>query len=253
MNDIDSAPPRRRKAILVISKDEKKRLEYEPGGSEILQNEQLYLLVPSEADSSAIAEHLDRKQLLNRGNLLIQNPYDSSDYESIDEAPIAFAILKFENFITLCGKLGAREVKIERLEVENSKGQTEFTGNVDSPLAGIQAQGAKKTLEKIRNEFSISATFPGENPDFDEAECFLRKRLLADRSLQPLIDQRRPPNQIKAKEIILNLTKESNSNLGIIAGLKVPLQAPQYVSLEGKLNRIKEKFYELKIKFSVNF
>jgi hypothetical protein len=250
MSDIDSLPARKRKAILVMSSDERNQLEYTQGGS-ILYNEQIYILVPSEAENSDLAADLDNKQLLNPGNLLIQNPYDTWDYESLDDASVTFAMIKLENFITLCGKLGAKKVYVERIEVENSKGKTEFAGSLGSSVAEVKAEGAKRTLEKIERGYKADNVFEGGEPNFDEAKIIWEKNLLKDRFLGSILEQRKGGNPIKSKKIDLDLTQESNNNLQIVASLKIP--SPEYINLQLKLNNLQEKFYQIKMKLEIYF
>lgn len=57
---LNNVPPRKRKAILVISPHELTRLEYTNGGNEILLNEQVYLLVPSDEPTSSLEQQLER-------------------------------------------------------------------------------------------------------------------------------------------------------------------------------------------------
>ncbi|NJN24020.1 MAG: hypothetical protein HC810_06000 [Acaryochloridaceae cyanobacterium RL_2_7] len=125
---LDEVPSKKRKAILVVSPHELDRLEYTPEGSELLLSEQIHLLVPSYVTTSDLEEKLDGSGLLEPGTLLIQSPYDTSDYVMLDKASSTFALTKYLHFTTLCGLLGAREVTVEQIEVKTLTGKQIFKG-----------------------------------------------------------------------------------------------------------------------------
>lgn len=243
-------PPKKRKAILVISSHELDRLEYTPGGNELLLNEQVHLLVPSYVTTSNLEENLEQSGLLETGNLLIQSPYDSSDYVTLDKASSTFALTKYLHFTTLCGLLGAREVTVAQMEIKTLTGQQILKGSIDSRLTGGKVEEANGIFERIINKISLRSEFGGGEPDLEEAEAHLRKyQLLNDISMRSLIDQRRGKNPIKSRELTLSLTEESEKNLQVITNIKVPV----YAGLQAQIEQVKKEVCKLTFKIRVEF
>lgn len=248
--DIDAVPPKKRRAILVISPHELERLEYTPTGNELLLNEQVYLLVPSDEATSSLEERLDSSGLLEQGTLLIQSPYDTSDYASLDKSSSTFALAKYLHFTTLCGLLGAREVTIEQIEVKTTKGKQVFKGSLGSAYVGGNAQGESKIIEEIRNNIKINSKFGGGEPNLEEAEAHLRKyQLLNDISMKSLIDQRRGNNPIKSRELTVSLSEESKKNLRVLSDIKVPV----YADIQAQIEQVKKEAYEFTLTVRVEF
>jgi hypothetical protein len=243
-------PPNKRKAILVISLHELDRLEYTPGGSNLLLSEQVYLLVPSYVPSNDLEEKLDSSGLLEPGTLLIQNPYDTSDYVIFNKAYSTFALTKYLHFTTLCGLLGAREVTVEQIEVKTSGGKQIFKGAVDSPYADGSIDAVNKTFEEIRNKIKLQSKFGGGEPNLEEAEAHLRQyQLLNDISMKSLIDQRRGKNPVQSRELTLSLSEESKRNLQVVADIKIPV----YANLQAQVEKITREMYEFTLMIRVEF
>ena len=246
---VDDVPPSKRKAILILSPHDLTRLEYEPQGNELLLNEQIYLLV-SDVPDSPLKSKLENNGLLELGNLLIQSPYDTSDYALLDKVSSVFTLAKYLHFITLCGLLGAREVTVEQVEVKTSKGKQVFKGDVNSLYAKGNLEGESKIFEEIRNNISSKSRFNGAQPDLEKAEAHLRQyNLLNDTSMKSLIDQRRGSNPIKSRELNLSLSEESKKSLKIISDVKIPI----YVDLQAQIDQVKKEIYEFTLKIKVEF
>jgi hypothetical protein len=242
--------PKKRKAILVISAHELDRLEYTPEGSELLLSEQVHLLVPSDVTTTDLEEKLDNSGLLEPGNLLIQSPYDSSDYVILDKASSIFALTKYLHFTTLCGLLGAREVTVEQIEVRTLTGKQVFRGSLGSPYVDGKIEGVNRTFEEIRNNIKLQSKFGGGEPDLDTAEAHLRQYQLSnDVSMKSLIDQRKGKNPIKSRELTLSLSEESKRNLLAITDIKVPV----YAGLQAQIEQVKKEVYEFTLTIRVEF
>lgn len=247
---LNEVPSKKRKAILVISTHELDRLEYAPEGSELLLSEQVHLLVPSYVTTSDLEEKLDNSGLLEPGNLLIQSPYDSSDYVVLDKASSTFALTKYLHFTTLCGLLGAREVTVEQIEVKTLTGKQIFKGSIDSPYADGSIEAVNKTFDEIRNNIKLKSVFGGGEPNLEEAEAHLRQyQLLNDVSMKSLIDQRKGRNPIKSRELTLSLSEESKRNLQVVTDIKVPV----YANLQAQIEKVRKEVYEFTLMIKVEF
>lgn len=247
---LDELPPKKRKAILVISPHELDRLEYTPNGSELLLNEQIHLLVPSYVTTSNLEEKLDSNGFLEPGTLLIQSPYDTSDYVILDKAPSTFALTKYLHFTTLCGLLGAREVTVEQIEVKTVAGKQVFKGSIDSPYTNGSIEVSDRTFEEIRNNIKLQSKFDGSEPNLEEAEAHLRQyQLLNDISMKSLIDQRKGKNPIKSRELTLSLSEDSKRNLQVATDIKIPV----YASLQAQIEKVRKEAYEFTLMMRVEF
>ncbi|HEY9826775.1 MAG TPA: hypothetical protein V6D19_15140 [Stenomitos sp.] len=247
---LNEIPPKKRKAILVISPHELTRLEFTTGGNDLLLSEQIYLLDSSGEVTSSLEKKLDDSGLLEPGNLLIQNPYDTSDYVILDKASSTFALTKYLHFTTLCGLLGAREVIVEQIEVKTLTGRQVFKGSLNNPFTEGKMEGVNTTFEEIRNNIKLQSKFGGGEPNIEEADDHLRQYQLSnDISMKSLIDQRKGTNPIKSRELILSLSEESKKNLKAITDIKVPV----YANLQAQLEQIKKEVYEFTLSVKVEF
>lgn len=247
---LDEVPPKKRKAILIISPDEYARLKYTPGGSDLLLSEQIHLLVPSYLPTSDLEEKLDGSGLLESGTLLIQSPYDTSDYVILDKASSTFALTKYLHFTTLCGLLGAREVTVEQIEFKTLAGKQIFKGSIDSRYIDGSIEAVNRTVEEIRNNIKLQSKFSGGEPDLEEAEAHLRQyQLLNDISMKSLIDQRKGKNPIKSRELTLSLSEESKRNIQVVTDIKVPV----YANLQAQIEKVRKEVYELTLMIRVEF
>lgn len=248
--DIDAVPPRKRKAILVISSHDLTRLEYTSGGNDLLLSDQVHLLVPSDEVSSSLEKKLENSGLLEEGSLLIQNPYDSSDYVVLEKSASTFALAKYLHFTTLCGLLGAREVTVKQIEVKTSTGNQLYKGSLNSYTGTGNLEAQSQTLEQIRNQLKIRSTFPGGNPNIEEAEAHLNKyQLLSDHSMTSLIAQRSGSNPLQSRELTLSLSEEFKKNFKAIADINVPV----YLDLQAQIDKLKKEVYEFNLTVKVEF
>ena len=247
---LNKVQPKNRKAILVISTDALDRLEYDPEGNELLLSEQIYLLESSYVTTSDLEEKLESGGLLEDGNLLIQSPYDNSEYVILDKAASTFALTKYLHFTTLCGLLGAKEVTVEQVEVKTLTGKQIFKGSIDSLYADGSIEAVNKTFEEIRNNIKLKSKFGGGDPSLEEAEAHLRQyQLLNDISMKSLIDQRRGSNPIKSRELTLSLSEESKRNLQVVGDMKVPV----YANLQAQIEKVSKEVYEFSLMIKVEF
>ncbi len=248
--ELDTIPARKRKALLILAPEELTRLEYEPQGNELLLNEQIHILSLNDELAGSLVDRLESSGLLEPGSLLIQSPYDTSDYAVVDKASSTFALAKYFHFTTLCGLLGAREVLVEQIEVKTSKGKSLFKGTLDKLGTKAKLEGQRQTFEAMRNNIKIKSTFDGGKPDLEAAESHLcQYQLLSDISMKSLIDQRKGSNPIKSRELTLSLSEESRKNLKVISDLKIPT----YMNLQAQLDQVKQEEYEFTLTIKVEF
>jgi hypothetical protein len=230
---------------LVLPPEELDRLKYTPQANELFLNEQILLVTTDEMDG-ILADELERSGLLETGNLVIQSPYNTSNYVHFDKASSNFAFTKYLHFITLCGLLGATEVIVEQIEIKTSKGKQLFKGALNS----LYATGNIEGIEEIRKNLKITGDFDGGKPDLEEAEAHLRKyQLLSDTAMTSLIDQRKGSNPIKSREVTLSLSEESRKILKVVSDVKIPT----YADLQAQIGQVSKEVYEFTLTIKVKF
>jgi hypothetical protein len=247
---LDKVLSKKRKAILVVSSHELERLEYTPQGNELLLSEQIYIFVPSHITHGSLEEKLDDRGLLEPGTLLLQSPYDTSDYVVLDDASSTFALTKYFHFTTLCGLLGAKEVTVEQIEVKTLAGKQIFKGSIDSLYVDGNIDVLNRTFEEMRNNIKLQSKFEGSEPDLEGAEAHLRQyRLLNDISMKSLVDQRRGRNPIKSRHLTLSLSEEFRKSLQVVNDIKVPV----YADLQAQAKETRKKVCEFALTIRVDF
>jgi hypothetical protein len=246
----DETLAKRHKTVLVISRHDLDQLEYQKGGSELLLNEQISILVPSDTISGALENYLDGRGLLEPGTLSIQNPFDTVDYVAFDKATSTFALAKYLHFTTLCGLLGAREISIAQIEVKTVKGRQIFKGSLSNHSANGEVGVINTTFEEIRNSIKLQSKFDGAAPDIEKANAHLRQYNLShDISMKSLIDQRKGKNLIKSRELVLSLSEESKKSFKAIADINVPI----YAHLQAQIEQFRKEEYEFLLTIKVEF
>ena len=253
MTEFKSLPKEedRRRAILVLSNTDLEDFIEQPGGYDIIQNRQISLLDISTQENDPLVEKLrkDSGNLLNPGSLLIQSPYNPSEYQLVDKAYSNFSIEKFHHFTSLCSYLGATEVLIEKIEIETKNKETLFEGALETLQAGGKLAVEKKSIREISKILQIKSEFDPVQPNIEAAEAHLGKyRLRGDISMKSLIDQRRFGN-LKRREMILALSDNAVDSLGVVLDAKMPTVA----NLNATLNRIKQESYSFTMKINVKF
>lgn len=249
---INSLPqePEKRRAIVVLSRTQLQQLERDPAGAKLRLNEQVCVLDASVKESSPLVEKLRGSGLLNAGSILIQNPYDPSDYADIVDASYSFAQAKCIHFANLCGLLAARKVSVEQVEMKTNDGKSNFSGNINSPYGGGGADVERSVWERMKTAIALDDEYDEGSPNIDEAEKYLRKnQCLSDPIMKGLLDLRKSGIPIKKRNFALSVSKDSQKNLNVAFSLNVPV----YADLKGKIEQIKKESYEFTLKINVEF
>lgn len=249
--------PEKRRLILIANRGELQKIQKDPKysswGSELLLNEQLYLLSYPVTDTNDIIKELDNCGLLNPGTLLIQNPYNSLEYTEAVEAFSTFALAKYLHFSYFCNLLGAKRVSIEKIEMKTNEGKILHSGTLKSPYlssVGGDIEFEKSVWEKINSRMSLNDNFSGSEPDISAATDYLNKyRLQGDLNMKTLLDMRAGPNQPKSREITLSLTRESRKNIKAAFSLDIPI----YADLKQQIENIKKESYDFTLLIKVDF
>ncbi len=75
-----------KKVLLVLDKVDIERLNYENDGSELLLNDEVHIIEYNAEKTHLHLDNLRDRNLLNKGAILIQSPYDPNRYAAADIA-----------------------------------------------------------------------------------------------------------------------------------------------------------------------
>jgi hypothetical protein len=182
---------------------------------------------------------------------LIQNPFSIDDYALANPSILldnGFA--KYMGFVTLCGKLGAKSVVIDEKSLDRQL--DDFRGTADAEICHYGAKGdvekkIKTTKEKL---LGINAAFYEDERNIAKATEYARAlHLTTDPSIKSLIEARNQRGGLSKLSWKLSLTKETQGNLKIAAGLKIPIYADVNITLD-KLSQTES---ELTINVDIEF
>jgi hypothetical protein len=224
----DKLPQIMPRTIVVLDEKTYKVMASEPSKIELLENLDA-MVVPYTGSIKVNAEPVGaiRHGLLVSGqlapdNLLIKNPYKTTEYIQTTSAQDAFATFaadKYHHFANVVRILGAREVHLEEGKGEDQslavkggvKAQKPVTAEVDASI-GI--------LKKIKARLRAEMRFPGSEADPEAALEYMKKHLLSgDPQMESLVEMRRPPNQIQKYKLVFNCTRESAINVRAAASV----------------------------------
>ncbi|MBD2483821.1 hypothetical protein [Planktothrix sp. FACHB-1365] len=244
--------PEKRRVIMVFSRVDLKDLELE--GSELFRKEQVSLLEASTTENSPLVEKLRGSGLLNPGSVLIQSPYDPSNYADALDASYAFAQAKCVHFATLCGLLAARKVSVKQMEIQTAESQTIFSGNLNTPYGGGGGEGRRRAWERMKKAVSLEREYGEGEPKLDAARAYLSKhQWLTDAHLNSFLDLREAGIPIETENFSVSLTKESEKNLKIVFSLNLPQNIAMNADLKAQFEQIKKESYEFNLDVIVQF
>ena len=246
--------PSRRKIVLVLNQDDIEALRYEDGGSDILLNEEVHILSPHQPQSDPAVQALIDQGVVTSGAILVQNPFDKSLYHRESEAVEQIALVKLLHFSTLCGHLGAREIKIEQIRLKKEEREATFSVEGGIPMAGSGKLDQKREdLNSFAHQLSLIHEFDGGEPNIQAATEFLQQTGLSSETImQDMLNKAQIHNKPKSSKINLNLTSEGHQNLNVLASLN--LRATKLpISLESSYDRKEHERTEYTLTIAVKF
>ena len=249
-----SDDPSCRKIVLVLKQDDINALDYEDGGDDLLTNEEIHILSSRPSQPSPAVQALIDQGVVTSGAVLIQNPFDKSLYYRESEAMEQIALAKLLHFSTLCGHLGAREVKIEQIRLKEKDREVTFSVEGGIPVAGGGKLDQKREdLNSFAYRLSLTHEFDGSEPNVQAATEFLQRTGLSSETImQDMLNKAQIHNKPKSSKINLNLTTEGHQNLKVLANLK--LKATRLpISLETNYDRKEHEQTEYTLAIAVKF
>ena len=249
--------PSRRKVILVLKPDDFVALQYDAGGTDLMINEEVYVMPwLSSAHNSKVQELID-KNLVMAGAVLIQDPFDKDIYHREPEAIRKIAKEKWLHFSTLCSYLGARKIEVKTIRVQDENGDFEFKleGEVLKLVKG-QLNTQKTSHYSFLESMFVDAEFKGGDPDIHTANEFLQNNgLIQDIIMKGLLNKvKNYNNKLTSFIFKLDLTNEAHQNFKILAGLGVTIKKLKLpISLEAKYTKTTYEKTKYTLRISVKF
>jgi len=241
---------------MVLDQHDLDRCEYEPHASKLLLDDEAYILsvpIGRQDPIPAALQNIIDSDLARAGKMLVQSPFDHDCYVEAECAAQSFALAKHLHFSIVCKILGAKEVRVEQINLRTSK--SSMSANCEGmilvngiPVYGT-ATGESESLQRLRAQLTLSNKYAGGEPDVEAAEQYLRCfRLFGDMSMRSILEMRRGSNQLIEHKLVLSLSNEAKSNLKVAARLMVPA-----VSLSAKFSRVVEDGHDYTITVLVRF
>jgi virulence-associated protein VapD len=266
--------PDKRRVILVLSGNEVETLKYDWSNTK-RREEQIFTngrikdgicIVANDIESYGAEEQkflqsLKEKNLLDAGNILIQDSYNPSLYYKSDTIQEKVSVTKWRHYATLCNYLGAKDCKIKI--VHETRDMLDFNFMIEFitiPFGIIT--GGSSNHNKLKKEYMeiVVQCEQGGLPNIQAAIDYVRKYSLEeDDDISFLIDNRKsalpqgnieyPTNFCYFKQKI-NLLSRVESNIKLAAGLVIP---EFLTTVRTKFNKNIKKVKNFSLEVEVNF
>ncbi len=238
--------------MLVLNEQDIDALEYEEGGVEVLLNEEMYILPSSSQHSNPVVQNLFNSGIARPGAVLVQSPFDKDLYQNSKQAVELFALDRHMYLSQLCSHLGAREVRVEQVEIKSTGGKKTFS--VEGNVLGKVGGGTKvedQELDSFLSRLNLIDKFEGGSPDMLAARQLLnRTGLISDANIRSLLELRQnPSNPLKSRKLHFNMTSETQRNLNVLASFNKPI----FLSLEADYDRHIREQTEFTLTTKVDF
>lgn len=243
-----------RKAILILKQHDVEKCEYEPGAAKALLDDEVCVLqlpLPQAMEASTALDNIRDSGLMRSGLVLVQSPYDPDTYEDASNASQHFALIKHMLFSRLCMLLGAKEVKVEQIDLHTRSSKHSIKANGQAVGKGAEIDIESAELEKLRTQMNLHDSFSGGPPDVQAAENLLRQNgLWSDHTMKSLIEMRRDGgNKLTSRKLAINLSSETKSNLNVVGRLDFPT----FIQFSADYKRAVEEQYDYTLTVLVEF
>lgn len=247
------SPPSSRRAILILEEHDIDRCEI-AGDTKFLYNDEILILplpLQESKQSDNAIQNIISANLLRPGTVLIQNPYETDIYSTPDEAMTSFPLHKYLLFSCFCQALGARNVEIEEIDVSSQSGAIKFSASGEKLAATGNLNVDYQQFEKVQANLSLNDTFSGGEPDLIAAESLLvGAQLISDPNMRTLLNACKiRNNKITSRTLLIDLTKETKTNLQIAGEINIPAT----IKLNTEFAHLYETINQYKLKVRVDF
>ena len=206
-----------RKGIIVLNQSQINDCRRK-GLDDVIHNEDIQVLEFPVTGSQKTIQEIIRRRLDQPRTLLVQSPFENDKYEEVTQAREQFMLAKHLYFSRFCQLLGARKVYIKEIrQTIDSKPKTwTAKGDAEGGRGEISAESNK--LDAFKLKLTLKDIFEGGQSDLKAAKELLRqKNLDLDQTMAELFEIRQSnSNQLKSRDLYLDLSKEANRNLRVI-------------------------------------
>ncbi|NET65099.1 MAG: hypothetical protein F6K63_12185 [Moorea sp. SIO1G6] len=252
--------------IFVINSQEQSSLAFNENSEQLFNNKDVgIILYPLEDNSSSsdcypgedLVNKLQQQGLIQTGNILIKSPFND-DYALATDASQTFALAKHSIFTELCGYLGAKEVLVNEVKINNKTKKSLFKTKLEidgvTKLVPADVNTEREEAEKIEIQVELRTKFAGSNPNFTAVNQLLTNTQLEnDQYMKSLVGLRQMENLAQEQEVSLNLSRESNVNFKIGASLlaKFPslLEVNGIAEYQSSIQNVTEYNFRYKVTF----
>ncbi|NER30314.1 MAG: hypothetical protein F6J89_22485 [Symploca sp. SIO1C4] len=258
--------PDERRVILVVPTKEMERIKYSKDekesslsrvGGVCLVRDSIEFYEP---ESQKFLKQLKQQGLLNAENTLIQNAYNPSVYFKPDKIKDDVLKKKWQDYITVCNFLGAKEFSIEIQNKRRITSESRTVWNILSTFFNFNGS-SKSFSEEVQEELlSFKGRLVGNLPNIEAANNYVNKESLQDdNDLKFLIQNRKTalkdgdvkhPTGLTQFEQTINLFSQIDKNLDIVTNLVIPEFLTQLkAQINNQVKKIETFSLTVKLKF----
>ncbi len=198
-----------------------------------------------EKDSKKFLQPLQEKGLIQSGNVLIQNTYNTEDYLKFDEEQIKTEVIfrKWQHYITVCNYLGATKIDLLNEINKDSDNSNNFGAKILNPLFKLNFKGKYFSKNIEQQLYKMSASFTGTPPNIKLAEEYIDKNYLyKDKDITFLVDNCKNNNRMLKFEQTLNLFSQIENGFNLAADINIPKYLVNGIGEFNQTNKKIEKF-----------
>ena len=232
-----------RKIMVSVTEHQRDGLNHTDSGLDLLENDEIEIVSMDDLQSFEGNFEILGNHRLGPNMMLLLSPYNDNTYVRVEEARSLLAIEKGLLTIRFCSLLGAKSIEvIDFKQVDLDK---QMKTKIKGGNNGVTGKGSleKRSLEKIKNQITVSGKATGGKPKFEIAERMLKEnRLNSDpffRNLYNMVkDYEGEENRIGVLTQSVLLSHSMQDTLEIIGKVKFPtgyVKGEYKTSLEKKV------------------
>lgn len=216
-----------RKILVSVTDNQKDGLTHSDSGNELLENEEIEIISMEDIERFNQDFEILGNDRLGPNMMLLLSPYNDNTYVRVEEARSLLAIEKGLLTIRFCSLLGAKSIEVIDFKQVDLDKETKGKGKVGYNELSAEAKLKQQSLEKIKNQITVSGTATGGKPKFEIAEKMLKEnRLNSDPFFRNLFnmakDYEGEENRIGVLTQSVLLSHSMQDSLEIIGKVKFP-------------------------------
>lgn len=219
--------PYRRRVMVVMPEEQYNVIKVEGSAPELFTDDEIAVVtydhdaLYKQEHPHPVLERLLSKDLFRPGMILVQDPFSPDNYRAQESALEDFSLRKHYLFTELCQILGAKEIDVKQVTVDDMEHKLRAQGSVGANIkgtsTGIEVETKRDLKDRLEARLGLKVMFSGGDPQLEEAEAFISKyRLHSDDNFVNLTRLRANSfNPIKSRTLKINMSSEVRRNLDI--------------------------------------